>query len=148
MWEEQKSGHEPPRRMVTFLFLPHQDVVHLIDRYRSRKMACCAHVWICHAILTPFSRRLWRPRPRSNVYLLIYNLTENGKILSIFGLYNKKKNPELNRWIAYFLSTQTFGNLKKSKFYKYHPYHYQKYGTFCSRFSCQRLSPFYMPNIA
>jgi hypothetical protein len=26
--------------------------------------------------------------------------------------------------------------------------HYQKYGTFCSRFSCQRLSPFYMPNIA
>jgi hypothetical protein len=28
------------------------------------------------------------------------------------------------------------------------PIHYQKYGTFCSRFSCQRLSPFYMPNIA
>ena len=26
--------------------------------------------------------------------------------------------------------------------------HYKKYGTFCSRFSCQRLSPFYMPNIA
>jgi hypothetical protein len=26
--------------------------------------------------------------------------------------------------------------------------HYQKYGTFCSRFSYQRLSPFYMPNIA
>ena len=27
-------------------------------------------------------------------------------------------------------------------------FHYQKYGTFCSRFSCQRLSPFYMPNIS
>jgi hypothetical protein len=27
-------------------------------------------------------------------------------------------------------------------------YHYQKYGTFCSRFSCQRLSPFYIPNVA
>jgi hypothetical protein len=24
--------------------------------------------------------------------------------------------------MAYFLSTQTFGNLKKSKFYKYHAY--------------------------
>ena len=22
------------------------------------KMACCAHVWICNAVLTPFSRRL------------------------------------------------------------------------------------------
>jgi hypothetical protein len=32
---------------------------------------------------------------------------------------NKKKTPKLNRQIAYFLSTQTFGNLKKSKFYKY-----------------------------
>jgi hypothetical protein len=40
----------------------------------------------------------------------------------LFVLYNKKKTPELNRQIAYFLSTQTFGNLKKSKFYKYHAY--------------------------
>jgi hypothetical protein len=38
----------------------------------------------------------------------------------MFVLYNKKKTPELNRQIAYFLSTQTFENLKKSKFYKYH----------------------------
>jgi hypothetical protein len=37
-------------------------------------------------------------------------------------LYNKKKNPELNRQIAYFLSTQTFGTLKNSKLYKYHAY--------------------------
>jgi hypothetical protein len=28
------------------------------------------------------------------------------------------------------------------------PTHYQKYGTFYSRFSCQQLSPFYTPNIA
>jgi hypothetical protein len=41
-------------------------------------------------------------------------------ILNVFVLYNKKKNPELKRQIAYFLSTKTFENLKKSKFYKYH----------------------------
>ena len=29
------------------------------------KKACYAHVWICHAILTPFLRRLWRLHPRS-----------------------------------------------------------------------------------
>ena len=28
-------------------------------------MACCAHIWICHAILTPFIRRLWRSRLQS-----------------------------------------------------------------------------------
>ena len=26
------------------------------------KMAWCAHLWMCHAIFTPFSRRLWRRR--------------------------------------------------------------------------------------
>jgi hypothetical protein len=37
-------------------------------------MACCAHVRICHAILTAFSRRLGRPRPRSKSVYYYANL--------------------------------------------------------------------------
>jgi hypothetical protein len=52
------------------------------DRFRSRsrnedvKMACCAHVWIYHAILTPIPRRLRRPRPRSKSVYYEGNLKE------------------------------------------------------------------------
>jgi hypothetical protein len=38
------------------------------------KMACSAHVWICHAILMPFSPRLWRPRPRFKPDLNLSNI--------------------------------------------------------------------------
>jgi hypothetical protein len=39
-------------------------------------MACCAHVWIYHAILTPIPRRLRRPRPRSKSVYYEGNLKE------------------------------------------------------------------------
>jgi hypothetical protein len=49
-------------------------------------------------------------------------------------------------------ASNTWGNVSRNNQHKLRPsessVHYQKYGTFCSRFSCQRLSPFYMPNIA
>jgi hypothetical protein len=44
--------------------------------------------------------------------------------------------------------TNTQSPLLISKSYHQALLHYQKYGTFFSRFSCQRLSPFYTPNIA
>jgi hypothetical protein len=52
--------------------------------------------------------RYWFKRQRQN---LIY----------LFHIIKRTPPPrELNKYIAYFLSTQTFSNLKKSKFYKYH----------------------------
>ena len=32
----------------------------------TRKVTCGAHAWICHVILTPFSRCFWRSRPELN----------------------------------------------------------------------------------
>ena len=43
----------------------------------------CAHVWIYHTILTPFSRHLWRLRPRTGYYFTVQCITQLLTLLSI-----------------------------------------------------------------
>jgi hypothetical protein len=58
-------------------------------------MACCAHVWICHVILTPFSRRLWRPRPRSKY---IYSQCMNDDEINIYHYHVALKFKRRGGW--------------------------------------------------